>query len=167
MPTSLTTQRLALRRLDSTHRDLVHRLFSDPGHSVGEGPLTDLTETERWLARRQVTYDVSGYAWYGLWFPTGEFIGTCGVLLSDRCAPEPELGYEVATEMRGRGFAREAAAAVTAAAHDSGVTRLWATVRTANEASLRVLRSLAYAHVRTETDERGELAYYVSDRSVG
>ena len=102
------------------------------------------------------------FAWYGLWLRTGTFVGTCGLLLSERCAPEPEIGYEIARPMRGRGLAREAAEAVTEAAHEFGVPRLWATVRTGNQASMRILSSLGYLEEHTEPDDRGALAYLYS-----
>ena len=163
MPSRLATARLELRRLAVTDLGDVHRLFADPGHSFSDGPVSDVAVTERWLERRQAVYEGSGFAWYGVRHPTGDLVGTCGILLSERCAPEPEIGYEVARAQRGLGFAKEAAGVVTAAAHAFGVPRLWATVRTTNAPSLRVLAAVGYIHARTETDDRGGLAYYVSD----
>ncbi len=165
MPESLATERLVLRRLDFTDLVPLHGLFSDSGHSVGKGPVTDVDETQQWLARRQATYEGSGFAWYGIWLRFSILVGTCGVLLSDRCAPEPEIGYEVAAPMRGRGYARESAAAVTSAAHAFGVDSLWASVRTTNTPSLAVLTALGYAHVRTKHHDHGSLAYYCSVES--
>ena len=162
MPVALSTARLALQRLDSTHLDIVHSLFADPGHSLSDGPVRDIADTEAWLQRRQGTFEGAGFAWYGLWLRTGTFVGTCGLLLSERCAPEPEIGYEIARPMRGRGLAREAAEAVTEAAHEFGVPRLWATVRTGNQASMRILSSLGYLEEHTEPDDRGALAYLYS-----
>lgn len=167
MPAILSTRRLVLRRLDSTHLETLRSLFADPVHSLSDGPVQDIAETEAWLERRQATYEGAGFVWYGLWLRTGTFVGTCGVLLSERCGPEPEIGYEVSKSMRGSGLAREAADAVTEAAHEFGVPRLWATVPTRNEASLRILTSLGYVHERTELDDRGALAYLYSDAGEG
>lgn len=163
MPSSISTERVILRRLEVADLRAVHILFSEPGHSFTAGPVTDVAETRRWLETRQACFEGSGYAWYGLWDPSGELIGTCGVLLSARCTPDPEIGYEIATARRGLGYAREAVHAVTAAAHDFGVDRLWATVRASNEPSRRVLDSTGYLPVCSHEDERGTLDYCCHD----
>ncbi|WP_308455425.1 MULTISPECIES: GNAT family N-acetyltransferase [unclassified Streptomyces] len=51
------------------------------------------------------------------------------------------------------------AKAVVDAATATGRTRLWATVRTWNAASFRVLEKLGFARHHVTTDDRGELVW--------
>lgn len=160
MPPTLATARLTLAVLDTTCVDVVHGLFSAPGHTIGEGPMTDVDETLQWLERRREAYATQGLAWYGVWASGQYFVGTCGLFLGSRCGSDPEIGYEIASPMRGLGYAREAAEAVTAAAHQAGARRVWATIRPANTASQRTIESTGYNYVRTESNSKGALAYY-------
>lgn len=162
MPPRIATTRLELVALDPTYVQDVHGLFSAPGHTIGDGPVTDLDQTRRWLTRRREAYTSQGLAWYGLWTHDHTFVGTCGLFRGARLGPDPEIGYEVATLMRGRGFAREAAWAVTCAGHEAGSQHLWATIRPANTSSLCVIESVGYHFVRTESDAKGQLVYYRS-----
>ena len=67
---------------------------------------------------------------------------------------------EVALPHRGRGYAAEAAGAVTEAAHSAGHVRLWATIRPTNIASARTVLVNGYRAVRSEVDAKGPLDYY-------
>ncbi|SDE97237.1 Protein N-acetyltransferase, RimJ/RimL family [Blastococcus aurantiacus] len=162
MPLSLSTERLALRLLGPDDLDAVHALFSRPGRALGEGPVADPAVTRAWLERRVVRHREHGLGWYGLRLRDGTFVGTCGVFTGDRCRDDPEIGYELGDVHQGRGFAREAARRVTAAAHAAGHRRLWATIRPSNGASIRLARSVGYRWVRQEVDARGALDFYVS-----
>lgn len=122
-------------------------------------------ETNRWLQRRHEIYLAQGLAWYGLWTKSDRgFVGSCGVFRGQRCGSDPEIGYEVKAALRGLGFAREAAKAVTDAAHASGNPELWATIRPTNGASMCVVESIGYEYTRTDEDEKGQLAYFRSSR---
>lgn len=160
MPSVIATDRLSLAVLDPTHLNDVHDLFSAPGHTVGDGSITDMGETLRWLQRRQEVYADLGLAWYGLWASGQQFVGSCGLFRNGRCGSDPEIGYEIAAPMRGLGYAKEAAMAVTAAAGLADVRRIWATIRPANKASQHIVQALGYDYVRTEVDAKGELAYF-------
>lgn len=80
----------------------------------------------------------------------GDVIGYCGlvpggVTFPDGSTPtEPELAFELLQAAQGHGYATEAGQAVVAWAAGSGCTRLWATVRRWNTASLRVLDKLGF-----------------------
>ena len=167
MPPALVSDRLTLRLLGPEHLDVVHALFSSDGHTIGDGPVHDRAATAAWLARRQQRFHEVGLAWYGLWDGNETFVGNCGVFTAARCGHEPEIGYEIALAHRRRGFATEAARAVTDAAHAAGHHRLWATVRPANLASVRTLRSIGYTFVRTAADLRGPLDHHQSRAPVG
>lgn len=160
MPSVISIAGLRLRTLSVADVDDVHRLMSLHTHTISGGPHSSTAETRTWLERREWRFRNQGLAWYGIWTET--FIGTCGVFLGERCGDEPEIGYEIAPDFRRRGYARQAAAVVTDTAHSAGHPRLWATIRPANEPSIKVVRSLGYGLDRTETDDRGSLEYYLS-----
>lgn len=166
MPEKLRTGRLSLRLLGPADLDDVHALFSSPGHTIGDGAISDPALTLAWLERRQQRYEEDGLAWYGLWARDETYIGNCGLFLG-RCGEEPEIGYEIDLPQRRQGYAAEAAGAVTSAAQAAGSTRVWATIRPANVASVRIVRALGYGFVRCEHDTKGDLDYYLNAPAVG
>lgn len=165
MPVVLRSKRLTLRLLGAADLDAVHALFSSDGHTIGEGPISDPRTTLEWLNRRRELHEETGLAWYGVWEGNDNFVGTCGAFRG-RCGDEPEIGYEVAAAHRGKGYASEAAAAVTQACHAAGHTLIWATIRPANTASVRVARASGYLFSRSEADAKGLLDYYVHSGGV-
>lgn len=160
MPVELRTARLLLRQLRPTDLEAVHDLFSSPGHTIGDGPITDRAKTAEWLQRRELRYADLGLVFYGAWTEVGEMVGYCGAFAGDRSEGLPELGYEVGLEHRGRGYATEAAGAVLEAIHAAGHPEVWATIRPWNLASARVVEGLGFALVRTDPDAKGPLDYY-------
>jgi RimJ/RimL family protein N-acetyltransferase len=88
------------------------------------------------------------------------FAGYCGLTVGRSSPDEPELAYELLRAYHGMGYATEAAAAIVDAAAETGRNRLWATVRTWNHASLRVLDKLAFERTpRITTDEFGDVLW--------
>jgi [ribosomal protein S5]-alanine N-acetyltransferase len=160
MPVVLRSGRLRLRLHSAADLDEVHAVFSSDGHTIGDGPITDPAETLEWLHRRTLRHEESGLAWYGLWDHKDVFVGTCGTFIG-RCGDEPEMGYEIAVPRRGVGYAAEALEVVTDAAHAAGHSRIWATIRPANVASVRTALTNGYLMARSEPDAKGALDYYV------
>jgi [ribosomal protein S5]-alanine N-acetyltransferase len=78
----------------------------------------------------------------------------------------PEIGYEVASTERRRGFATEAASALIEwAAAEHGVERFRAVVGPWNTISLRIVRGLGFRQVGVQTDEvDGEELVFVLER---
>jgi [ribosomal protein S5]-alanine N-acetyltransferase len=75
----------------------------------------------------------------------GDVIGYCGLVFHGNGAPdEPELAYELLRRAHGFGYATEAGGAVVTWATEAGYERLWATVRSWNLASRRVLERLRF-----------------------
>ena len=93
-----------------------------------------------WMARLMVTHD-------------GEFVGHCGFHGPPDVIGRAEIGYTVFTPFRGRGYAQEAAAALTGWAFDQGEDRVYASVSPTNAPSLAVIRRLGFAQVGTQEDE--------------
>jgi len=90
---------------------------------------------------------------------TGDFIGYCGLTAGRSCVDEPEIAYELFRCAHGRGYATEAATAVLQAAIETGRRRLWATVRTWNAPSFRVLDKLGFERDHISADDRGEIVW--------
>jgi RimJ/RimL family protein N-acetyltransferase len=90
-------------------------------------------------------------------------IGYCGLIIGRSTFDEPELAYELLRRFHGHGYATEAADAVAEAAFATGRSRLWATVRSWNAPSFRVLEKIGFQRDHSITDERGELVYMVRE----
>ena len=85
----------------------------------------------------------------------GDFIGYCGLIVGRATAEEPEIAYELLKRAHRHGYATEAARAVLDAAIATGRSRLWATVRTWNTPSFRVLEKLGFVQDRVSAAEDG------------
>lgn len=73
----------------------------------------------------------------------GRLIGNCGVRMAEAGAQEAELGYEIAPDCWGQGYATEAAwAMVEFGVGTLGLHRIWAQCVAENAASQRVLAKL-------------------------
>lgn len=51
MPVLLTAGALELRAVRATDLDSVHKIFSADSHTIGTGPVTDVSVTEAWVRR--------------------------------------------------------------------------------------------------------------------
>lgn len=173
MRDEIETTRLRLSACMLSDADEFHGLCSDPlTHTIGTGPFRSRAETVDWLERRLKTKREYGFVWYGIRHREGgPLIGGCGILAGRTGAVEPEIGYEIKHSERGSGLALEAAHAVVSELRaTTTVTRLWATVRPRNAASLRICERLGLVLDHVETDKRGELLYLVRNlacRSAG
>ena len=155
----LETERLRLRG----HRgdDLIYcaALWADPvvvRHTVGK----PLTEEESW--RRLLTYVGHwAVAGFGYWVveekSSGKFVGEVGfadykrdVELSIKGVPE--IGWVMASEAHGKGYATEAVRAIVAwgdahFASASGITRTACIIAPENTASIRVAEKCGYREI--------------------
>ena len=74
-------------------------------------------DTERWIAWNQDNYRTYGFGLWVIETHDGRFVGDCGLTMQDIEGEQHlEVGYHVALDLRGRGLASEAAAAVRRAA---------------------------------------------------
>lgn len=157
--TIATTARLRLREFCLEDAAFVLRLLNDPEFIAGiaDRGVRDLAAAERYLAQGPMrSYAVHGF---GLWLieqrPGGEAAGMCG-LIRRAGLEDVDLGYALLPAFRGRGLAREAAAAVLSLARERfGLQRVVAIVSPGNARSVRVLQDLGFVEegvVRLETD---------------
>lgn len=159
MDDSLQAGDLRLTALTMRDATELHTLFSDPvTHTIGDGPITRLSETRDWLRRRAQRRISHGVTWYGVRDPVGTLIGSAGLFIG-RTGAEPEIGFEIRKGFQGRGHGAAAAAAVVAEGHRAGFSRIWASVRPANLASRRALDKVGFHAEREEADTKGVLVY--------
>ena len=159
MDDSLQAGELRLTVLTMRDATDLHALFSDPAtHTIGDGSVTHVTETGAWLRRRAQRRLDHGVTWYGVRDPVGTMIGNAGLLIG-RTGAEPEIGFEIRKRSQGRGHGSAAAAAVVAEGHRAGFSRIWATVRPTNLASLRALDKVGFQADREGADSKGPLLY--------
>jgi len=158
----LTTARLDLRVFVPDDDQALHALFSDPKtHTIGSGPITDLTQTQTWIANRDAAFQRFGLAWYAVRLQGSEsLIGNCGMLRGRKTSEQPEIGYEIAASQRGHGYATEAATAVVAECTREGLRTIWATVRPNNVPSIRIVESLDFILAFSDVDDKGPLLHY-------
>jgi len=161
LPTSIRTERLVLEPIDpgvirllirgdrATAQRTAARTFPDEFPTADElGGFLPIQlkrmeadpDRRDWMARLMITRD-------------GEVIGHCGFHGPPDAVGRAEIGYTVFEQFRGRGFAREAAQALTQWAFTQGEERVFATVSPDNAPSLAVIRHLGFDQVGTQEDE--------------
>ena len=157
----ITTGRLELRPFRDQDAAELHEIFSDPEtHTIGQGPFTSLAQTAAWISRRAETERQHGLVWYAVRARAdGQMLGNCGLFTGRTGSAEPEIGYEIRRSCQGQGLATEAARAVLDDALASGISRVWATIRPRNTASLRVAAKIGMTPRHTTPDSRGPLIY--------
>lgn len=165
MADTLSVGALRLQVLTLDDSEELHQIFSDPAtHTIGNGPFSRIEQTHEWLERRRVRREQHGVTWYGVRVPDNTLIGATGLSFG-RTGLEPEFGFEIRYPDQRRGHGSTVASAVVAEAHRAGFTRIWATVRPWNNASLGALDRVGFIYQRRESDDRGGLIYLLHDRS--
>jgi RimJ/RimL family protein N-acetyltransferase len=98
-----------------------------------------LRGAEGWIAWNRRNYEEHGF---GLWVVEthdGRFVGDCGLTMQEVEEQRfVEAGWHVRSDLRGQGYATEAALAVRDAARAAGVEHLIAIIRPDNAPSQRV-----------------------------
>ncbi len=142
----LETERLVLRPLTAADAPFVLAVLNDPGYlaNVADRGVRTLEQAEAYLA----TAPVFRYGLDGLGFnvvelrATGEPLGICGLVKRDTL-DAPDVGYAILERFRGRGYAREAAAAALAQGLGLlGYRRIVAITSPENSGSRRVLEAI-------------------------
>lgn len=112
--TIIVGNRLILREMTPEDFAALSRVLSDPDVMRHYPRPFDAAEVRAWIARNIERYRVLGF---GLWAvclkETGAVIGDCGLTMQNIdgliC---PEIGYHIRKDQQGKGYAKEAAAAV-------------------------------------------------------
>ena len=170
MPTPLTTTRTHIRRLTLGDLDALRELESDAlvMAPTGYRRVQSLEETqgrlERTVAEAQET---EPYGIWGAWERQGAGAMVAWVMLVEREAMSPELGFMIPRRAWGQGFATEVAGRIVAHAfEDLELDVLSAMTDTDNAASQRVLRKLGFEKVPDPDEEPGRRIFRL-DRGEG
>ena len=145
-PVELTTARLHLRPFTAADRDAIHAIYSDPVvmRHVGHGPHRSTADTDAALSAFRRTLERRGISFLAvIERSTGRLIGDAGLYPLEGADDDIELGYTLARDAWGRGYATEAAQALVEHARtELDVARVVATVDPANDASKHVLEKV-------------------------
>jgi len=145
----IQTRRLILRDLVLSDFDAVHDYASDPlvTRFTSFGPNTP-EETREFLSRSIHAASVSPrqiHTFAVIEQDCGHLIGSCGLVQCDGTGQHYVFGYCFHRHWWGRGFGKEAAAALVQFGFDRlQAHRLWAHVFLANTASVRILEGLKF-----------------------
>jgi RimJ/RimL family protein N-acetyltransferase len=151
----LETERLVLRNWlesDVNHYlvlagDVGYHCFSRPGRFL----VHTAEEANAKVRERMLLFKERKLGKFPIFLrATGEFIGTCGLEPFDLGGrSEVELGYRLCLNFWGRGYAKEAAAAILGHAFaDLKLARIMAFVLPQNKASVRILGQLGFQYLR-------------------
>lgn len=142
----LQTSRLALRHLTEDDAPFILELLNEPGFiaNIGDRGVRDLEGARRYVTQGPgASYQKYGY---GLWLTalkaSGEPVGICG-LVKREGLEDADIGYAFLARFWGRGYAREAAAAVLEHAREViGLQKVVAITTPANAGSIAVLEKI-------------------------
>jgi len=144
----IETTRLFLRRLQLTDDEsLQHTIFGDPEvMRFGDG-IQSIEWTRKWIRTRlEDDYPFHGYGPYAVVEKAGNnLLGYCGLFHFPDVngKPEIEIGYRLARNAWGNGFATESARAVRDFAFCSlGIQRIIAIIDPSNIASIHVAEKI-------------------------
>lgn len=149
----IETERLVLRRQTLDDAGFILALVNDPAwlRYIGDRGVRTHEQARVYIQEgAHKMYDQHGFGLY-LMERKGDHtpVGICGLVKRDTL-DDVDLGFALAGAYRGKGYAREAAAATVAyAREDLGLHRIVAIVSPDNTASLRLLEGLGFSFERT------------------
>lgn len=149
--TTLTTPRLLLRRFTAADRPALARLNADPAVMEHFPAVLDAAQSNALVDRIEEGFERHGF---GLWAvearATGAFVGFTGLAVpsfTTAFTPCVEVGWRLAREAWGHGYAREAAAeAVRFGFTHAGLAEILSFTVPANVRSRRVMEALGMEH---------------------
>lgn len=110
----LETERLILRDWEGRDVEPFAEMCADPLVMKTLGPLMSRDQTKALIDRLDVLSEENGHTFWALErLEDGRFIGWCGIIRAavNPIAYLPEVGWRLASDTWGQGYAREAAAA--------------------------------------------------------
>ncbi|MGN9775470.1 GNAT family N-acetyltransferase [Micromonospora sp. H33] len=162
----IRTERLDLRPFTASDLESLHAYFSDPElhRYVDIGGPTDLEGSRAVLARRQKRTTLSdagdSIQLAIVLRETGQIVGDVVLIWTRPEHRQGEVGYMLAPDHRGHGYAGEAAAGMLTLGFDqAGLHRITGRIDARNTASARLLERLGMrreAHLRENEIIRGE-----------
>lgn len=168
--TILQTARLTLEPITEQHYEGLRKLNSDPlvMHFLNGGTPETEEATRAMIARVMTAWAAWGYSWWALIASdSGELVGAACLQHLDRDPAKPrEIGWRLASEAWGKGYASEAARAIVEFAFEVvGADELYAVADPDNAASIKVMERLGMRYVGIETYYDEPCATYRLDRA--
>jgi len=147
---ALKTKRLILRHFQHQDIDAIMFVFGDAEvMNHGDG-VQSKEQVEQWMENTIYSYKVFGFGPYAVVLAsTQTLIGYCGLFHFPDIdgQPEVEIGYRLAKQYWGQGFATEAALAVREYAFKTlEIGRVVALIEPSNTASIRVATKLGMSY---------------------
>lgn len=144
----LETERLVLRRQTAEDAEFILGLMNDPDwiRYIGDRGVHTLDEAQAYIMDGAVAmYSKQGFGLYLIELKEGRTpIGICGLIKRDTL-DDVDIGFALAPEFRGKGYAKEAAGATVAYGRDKiGLKRIIAIVSPDNASSIRLLEKLGF-----------------------
>lgn len=142
-PTFRRGERVELCPLEREDLEFCVEHLNDPAvrHGLARSTPLSMTEEESWFESQAETDDDTVFAVCR----DGDLMGTCGLHGIDRRSGVGELGYWLAPEYHGQGYATDAARAVAGYAFDEQrLAKVYAKAFGFNDASQRVLEKVGF-----------------------
>lgn len=139
-----TTERLVLRPFRDADLDQWAALNADPDVTQYLGGPLSRAESDRIASAVNASYAAEGFGFLAVerW-TDGAFLGACGLTREQWYPDDLEIGWRLAREYWGHGYATEAAASWLEYAFDeAGLPRVIAVTDTPNVRSIAVMRRL-------------------------
>ena len=144
MTLPLETERLIVREFVAGDLDGLHGVYGDPAVLWWQEAPDTREQTAAALARILERYRTDGMAEYAVVLRSSrEIVGDCGPVFREVEGERlPELGWDVRSDLWGRGYATEAARAVLGHAASLGLRRLYSLIVPENARSRGVAENL-------------------------
>lgn len=159
------TERLLIRETVLSDVPELYRIWQEPGMGAYVKPMQPTLEEEMEFMRAYIRHAYS-FCDFGLWTvlekEKGRIVGRAGLFPSEILEEAVELGYMIAPEYQGQGYAAECGRAILAYAEnvlDMEEIHLLADCR--NEASLRTAAALGFTAAGRLSQKAGELVHLV------
>lgn len=144
----LETERLLLRRFRPEDAPVFSRYRSDPEVSRYQTRAFDLDEARYFIATQEILQPDTPGSWFQMAIERrddGALIGDCGLRFPERYARQAEIGFSIAPENQGRGYAAEAVDRVLGYVFDDlDKHRVWASTDPQNAPSVKLLEKLGF-----------------------
>lgn len=159
-PPVLETARLRLRRLDADDAAFIFELVNDPDwlRHIGDKNVRSLDDARGYIENGpEAMFRRHGFALLRVETKSdGTPIGICGLLRRDTLE-DPDIGFAFLPAFRGRGYAREAAAATLADAKQRlRIDRVLAIVSPDNADSAKLLETVGFRFERMQKGTVGD-----------
>ena len=169
MKSILTTSRLFLREFTLSDAPFIRTLLNTPGwlQFIGDRGVATNGDAEQYLTNGPMhSYVTHGF---GLWcvcrIEDGSAIGMCG-LLKRETLEHVDLGFAMLPEAFGMGYAREAAAATLAFAHEElGIVKVLAIASQNNARSIHLLDKIGFEFAGMHRQGDDDLMLFAKTRA--